>query len=195
MGILRTMTAVGIPQFRLRYALRSLTARKLFVLNSSVLLLNVLFYVINCWLNLTTVEVHFLTPLDSDQRALIDLTFQAFTEAMDSNNVTYFIVGGTLLGSWRHHGRIPWDDDIDVLVNFSDRQAVSRVLRSKAAESPALFGLYDWAMSGPGYAWQWKFFPQNGRSLFYKNFRTPNVDIFFYTENETHIWNTSPFFS
>ena len=32
----------------------------------------------------------------------------------DAHNLTYFMLGGTMLGAVRHGGFIPWDDDIDL---------------------------------------------------------------------------------
>ncbi len=40
--------------------------------------------------------------------------FKQFLQVCKNLNLTYYVLGGTLLGAVRHKGFIPWDDDIDV---------------------------------------------------------------------------------
>ena len=43
-----------------------------------------------------------------------------FIEICESHQLTYFCVGGTVIGAVRHGGMIPWDDDIDVAMPRPD---------------------------------------------------------------------------
>lgn len=43
-----------------------------------------------------------------------------FIEICEKHNLTYFCVGGTVIGTVRHGGLIPWDDDIDVAMPRPD---------------------------------------------------------------------------
>ncbi len=45
---------------------------------------------------------------------------QRFVEVCEEYQLKYWIVDGTLLGAVRHHGFIPWDNDIDVAMPRAD---------------------------------------------------------------------------
>ena len=72
-------------------------------------------------------------PLPADAAAMIR-TLAALLSALDRHHVGYFVGYGSLLGAYRHHGPIPWDDDMDIVCNASDRAAVRRAAASLAPE-------------------------------------------------------------
>lgn len=162
----------------------------LLLLNCIVLLLNAVFYIQNKILLST--DAYFLSPLDHQSAVLLDKTFRAFVETMQSANITFFVFSGTLIGSVRHHARIPWDDDIDVLVNITD---VARLREALSRTDSSSFGFYEeLEPSEKNTRYQWKFYPNEGVGVYRKGYKYPYVDIFFFYENETHIWNGSPYF-
>lgn len=50
------------------------------------------------------------------QKELLKL-LQQFDSFCQANNIQYTVSSGTLLGAIRHQGFIPWDDDLDIIVN------------------------------------------------------------------------------
>lgn len=65
---------------------------------------------------------------------------KAFAGFCEEHNLTYFAIGGTLLGAVRHKGFIPWDDDVDVAMPREDYDK----LVSLAGEFPKPFVLEEY---------------------------------------------------
>jgi len=53
------------------------------------------------------------------QLVLLDIA-KDIIDVCDKYNVTYFLCGGSALGAVRHHGFIPWDDDMDIAILGDD---------------------------------------------------------------------------
>ena len=70
------------------------------------------------------IENHVLT-ISEKQSASLD-TLICFDKYCTDHQLTYFLTYGTLLGAVRHHGFIPWDDDVDVFVPRDDYEKLIR---------------------------------------------------------------------
>lgn len=55
----------------------------------------------------------------------------AFDKFCKEHNLKYYLVYGTLLGAVRHHGYIPWDDDVDVAMFREDYEKLNKLINKK----------------------------------------------------------------
>lgn len=51
------------------------------------------------------------------------------TDILDEFNIHYFLISGTLLGYIRHNDFIPYDDDIDLIVNSDIKKHISAIMK------------------------------------------------------------------
>lgn len=80
--------------------------------------------------NKNHVDVSHLKPISSVkelQGILLDIA-KTFHDICVEEKIPYFMVGGTMLGSIRHKGFIPWDDDMDFGVYRKDFDRLMKIL-------------------------------------------------------------------
>ena len=87
---------------------------------------------------------------------------------LEEHNITYMLIDGTLLGFVRDHGKlIPYDHDVDVIVDAREAAKVDRLVSE---------------LEGPGYVFE--YVPNFARTWFRVNFNaklgSPGVDLWFF---------------
>ncbi|CAF0965247.1 unnamed protein product [Didymodactylos carnosus] len=96
-------------------------------------------------------------------------------------DIPYMMIGGTLLGSYKYHDFLPWDDDVDLFMPYSDKNrfvtAMNSDFKNISIEYLYLHNRYlkvyfNWSPNAGLYPW-----------------RFPFIDIFFYEQNQTYIWH------
>ena len=101
-------------------------------------------------------------------------------------NLTYALFYGSLVGSYVMHDIIPWDDDIDLVVSLNDKQRLEREMDRGLAKY-GLKAVYHDALRAATY----KIFFANSPAAGYRPWNWPFIDLAFYGENSTHVWNTN----
>lgn len=74
------------------------------------------------------VEPHLLTneELRELQKCLLRMLID-FINVCAKHNLRYFLCGGSALGSVRHNGFIPWDDDLDIIMPRNDYEKLKGI--------------------------------------------------------------------
>ncbi|XP_064646262.1 uncharacterized protein LOC135499448 [Lineus longissimus] len=112
------------------------------------------------------------------REVLLDL-LRTFMKIAEELNLIWFAYGGTLVGTWRHHGFVPWDDDIDILVNNSQKPGL---LKKFLSMEPQYVG-HD------GDPIIKMFSNKSQVKIKDSNHRWPFIDILFFVENGDKIWD------
>lgn len=61
---------------------------------------------------------------------ILNNTLEDLNNVCIENNITYFVIGGTLLGTLRHRNWIPFDDDIDIAMFKEDIDKIIEIYKN-----------------------------------------------------------------
>ena len=74
------------------------------------------------------------------QKKILDV-YEQFREICEKHGLRYYAIGGTCIGAIRHHGFIPWDDDMDVAMPLNDYVSFRAIVKANPLEN---YGVFDW---------------------------------------------------
>lgn len=96
-----------------------------------------------------------MSPEDVRRSQLLALTMlREFERIAKKHNLTYYVAAGSLLGAARHHGQIPWDDDVDVTLPRKDYNKFIKIAQKELPDTMVLpknnfpYGFHRMQMKG-----------------------------------------------
>ena len=88
-----------------------------------------------------------MTELRHLQLVILDI-MKEIDKLCRVHNIEYYLLGGSAIGAIRHKGFIPWDDDLDIIMNNENYNRFIEVCREELDTSKYYLqeGLKDWSM-------------------------------------------------
>lgn len=80
----------------------------------------------------------YMLKMTEEQEKLLAL-YKKFRSICIQNKFRYFAIGGTCLGSIRHKGFIPWDDDMDIAMPLADYNKFRKLCKKNPIPNVDLF--------------------------------------------------------
>ena len=83
---------------------------------------------------LSTIDIFIPNETRRKLQLLILKMYIEFDRICKKNNLTYYLAAGSILGAVRHHGFIPWDDDMDITMPRKDYDKFLKIVDSQMQE-------------------------------------------------------------
>ena len=91
-----------------------------------------------------------------DFQCAADYILRRVKAICDENGISFALCGGTLLGAVRHHGFIPWDDDVDIDILRDDFTLLKEHVNTDEELEIRRYYRYMEKGTKPGYLWKVK---------------------------------------
>ena len=72
--------------------------------------------------------------LDEKSSKIFRRLYKIFAEIAQNQNLTYFLYGGSLIGAYRNKTILPWDDDLDLIMDHKSVPKVARILKRRVRQ-------------------------------------------------------------
>lgn len=88
-----------------------------------------------------------MTDLQHLQKVILGIA-KDIDKICRDNSINYYLLGGSAIGAMRHHGFIPWDDDLDIVMDSNNYDLFVMACKTQLDTKKYYFqeGYKDWPM-------------------------------------------------
>jgi len=111
--------------------------------------------------------------MSREDKELYMKTIKTCFKFLRQHKIEFFAHAGTLMGSYMHHGFIPWDDDMDIWMSFDMKRVLMKLFNHTKPDFPLVLHT--------GNPSRWKIYLKNGsHKTQYQAWKWPFIDVSFW---------------